>query len=45
MIASFENMGSKTEITYSLVLTKTGWKISNIKYADGRNLVALLSGK
>ena len=45
VIASFENMGSKTEITYSLVLTKTGWKISNIKYADGRNLVALLSGK
>ena len=45
VIASFENMGHKTEITYSLVLTKMGWKISNIKYADGRNLVTLLSGK
>jgi len=45
VIASFENMGHKTEIAYSLVLTKTGWKISNIKYADGRNLVGLLSGK
>jgi len=45
VIASFENMGSKTEITYSLVLTRMGWRISNIKYADGRNLVGLLSGK
>jgi myo-inositol-1-phosphate synthase len=45
VVASFENMGHKTEITYSLVPTKMGWKISNIKYADGRNLVGLLSGK
>jgi hypothetical protein len=45
VIASFENMGHKTEITFSLVLTKTGWKISDIKYADGRHLVGLLSGK
>jgi hypothetical protein len=42
---SFENMGQKIEMTYSLVLTKRGWKISNIKYADDRNLVDLLSGK
>ena len=45
VIASFENMGHKTEITYSLVLIKMGWKISNIKYADGRNLVGLLNAK
>jgi len=45
VIASFENVGHKTEITYSLVLTKMGWKISNIKCADGRNLVGLLGGK
>jgi len=45
VIASFENMGHKTEITFSLVLTKTGWKISDIKYADGRHLVGLLGGK
>jgi len=44
VIASFENMGHKTEIAFSLVLTKTGWKISDIKYADGRHLVGLLSG-
>jgi hypothetical protein len=37
-------MGHKTEIAFSLVLTKTGWKISDIKYADGRHLVGLLSG-
>ena len=42
VLASFENVGHKTEITYSLVLIKMGWKISNIKYADGRNLVARL---
>ena len=35
VIASFENMGSKTEITYSLVLTKAGWKIANIRYPTG----------
>ena len=45
VVASFENMGSKTEITYSLVLTKGGWKISDIKYKDGRHLVGLLGGK
>ena len=45
VIASFENMGHKTEITFSLVLTKAGWKISDIKYADGRHLVGLLGGK
>jgi len=45
VIASFENMGHQTEITFSLVLTKTGWRISDIKYADGRHLVGLLGGK
>jgi hypothetical protein len=45
VIASFENMGHKTEITYSLVFTKMGWKIFNIRYADGRNLVGFLSRK
>jgi hypothetical protein len=35
----------KTSITFSLVLTKTGWKVSDIKYADGRRLTRLLSGK
>ena len=45
VIAAFENMDHKTEITYSLVLTKMGWKISNIRYADGRDLVGLLSGR
>lgn len=45
VIASFENMGHKIEITYSLVLTTMGWKISNIKYADGRNLVGRLGAK
>jgi len=45
VIASFENMGHKSEIAFSLIFTKTAWKISDIKYADGRHLVGLLSGK
>ncbi len=39
------NMGHKTEITFLLVLTKAGWKVSDIKYADGRHLIGFLSGK
>ncbi len=45
VIASFENMGRKTNITFSLVLTKAGWKISDIKGADGKHLIRLLGGK
>jgi Protein of unknown function (DUF3828) len=45
VIASFENMGHKTEVTYTLVLAKMGWQIADIKYSDGRSLVRLLGGK
>lgn len=45
VVASFENIGRKTKITFLLVLTKAGWSISDIKYADGRHLVGLLEWK
>jgi hypothetical protein len=44
VVASFENMGGKTQITFSLVSTKAGWRIDNIKYPDGRTLSTILSG-
>ena len=45
VIASFDNMGHKKKVIYSLISTKTGWKISNITYRDGRTLVGILIGK
>jgi len=45
VIASFENIGKKTIITFDLVLTKEGWKVSDIKYADGTHLLGILKGK
>ena len=45
VIASFKNMGHKTKVIYSLLLTKTGWRISDITYGDGRTLVGILSEK
>jgi len=43
---SFENFGKKEEIVFLLSSKNnaTGWKISNIKYSDGTNLVGILIG-
>src|SRR5207248_7011718 len=43
VIASFENMGHKTEITFSLLLRKTDQKIWDITYTDDLYLPGLLS--
>ena len=43
--ASFDNGGVKIEVVYSLVLTKAGWRIANVKYKDHADLVGMLSGK
>jgi hypothetical protein len=43
--ASFDNIGVKTKIVYSLELTKAGWRIADVRYKDHPSLVALLSGK
>jgi hypothetical protein len=45
VVASFENMGQKTKITFILLSTKAGWRIDNIKYSDDRTLFTILGGK
>lgn len=42
---SFENFGVKVDIIYSVILTKHGWRIDNIKYSNGRTLLGILSWK
>ena len=45
VLVSFENFGKKKEFTFLLVLRKNSWKVANIKYEDGTDLVGILSGK
>lgn len=39
VLVTFENFGNKKGITFHLVPRKTGWKIANIKYDDGSNML------
>jgi uncharacterized protein DUF3828/sporulation and spore germination protein len=39
VLVTFENFGNKKEITFQLIPRKTGWKIANIKYDDGSNIL------
>jgi hypothetical protein len=41
---SFENFGEKQKIVFLLVSKDGAWKISDIKYADGRTLTGMLKG-
>ena len=38
---SFKNFGAPTTVTLDLVRAKPGWRIADIKWADGRSLRAL----
>ncbi|MDT7807247.1 MAG: hypothetical protein QOJ70_1060 [Acidobacteriota bacterium] len=40
---TFNNYDQKVKITFRLVNTNTGWKISNILYADNSDFVKILS--
>ncbi|HJQ34794.1 MAG TPA: DUF3828 domain-containing protein [Pyrinomonadaceae bacterium] len=40
---TFMNYDQKVKITFQLVKTGTGWKISNILYGDGSDFVKILS--
>ena len=40
---TFMNYDQKVKITFRLVMVKGVWKISNIVYGDGSNLLAILS--
>ncbi|MDQ5846309.1 MAG: GerMN domain-containing protein [Acidobacteriota bacterium] len=39
VVVTFENFGKKKGITFQLVPRRTGWKIANIKYDDGSNML------
>jgi hypothetical protein len=41
VLVSFENFGQKEEITFTLVSSQSNWKISNLKYKDGTDLVGI----
>ena len=41
---SFTNFGEKHQITFHLVLNRTGWKVADIDYDDGMTLLAILRG-
>jgi len=45
VVVSFKNLGEKTEIKYLMALTKAGWRIDNIFYFDGPNLLTILQGE
>jgi len=42
VLVSFINIGKKQEVKFLLASHPTGWKITNIKYDDGTNLVQIL---
>jgi hypothetical protein len=42
VLVSFENFGEKQRILFDLVSQKTGWKIANINYGKGSNLLGML---
>jgi hypothetical protein len=42
--ARFKNMGADQEIIFALQRTKTGWRIADIQYKDGRSLRKILKG-
>lgn len=39
---SFKNLGQKHQIVFRLVAERSGWKIANLEYDDGANLVEIL---
>jgi hypothetical protein len=40
--ASFKNMGTSKKIAFLLANTAEGWRITDIKYSDGRTLKGIL---
>ena len=44
VVVTFENFGQKQEIVFELISQKTGWKIANLKYGDGTDILGILQG-
>ncbi|MEP6743635.1 MAG: hypothetical protein ABJB61_14140 [bacterium] len=42
VLATFRNFGKKQEVKFLLASHRTGWKITNIKYDDGTELIGIL---
>ena len=42
VVVSFENFGEKQRIVFELVSQKTGWRIANINYGEGSDLLGML---
>jgi len=42
VLVTFTNIGKKQEVMFLLASRKSGWKITNIKYDDGTDLVQIL---
>ena len=43
VLVTFTNIGKKQEVKFLLAMNRTGWKITNIKYDDGTDLIGILS--
>jgi hypothetical protein len=43
VVVSFENLGQKHEITFMLIITRAGWRVSDLKYDDGSTLSGIFS--
>jgi len=43
VLVTFTNIGKKQEVKFLLAMNKTGWKITNIKYDDGTDLIGILT--
>ena len=42
VLVTFINIGKKQEVRFLLAARKPGWKITNIKYDDGTDLIGIL---
>ncbi len=42
VLVSFTNIGKKQEVKFLLASRQAGWKITNIKYDDGTDLIGIL---
>src|ERR1700682_1890192 len=44
VVVSFENFGKKEEVVFLLVPRRNDWRIANLKYSDGTDLLGILQG-
>ncbi len=42
VLVTFTNIGKKQEVKFLLASRQSGWKITNIKYDDGTDLIGIL---